>query len=1419
MKIRAFTSMKYSSTRVAAAAVILFLLLAALPAERASASLPISINTIAVGSQSGTLTYGTGGDATFLITITSGNGANGDVPSGTLSVSGLPSGATSAFSPNPTDACTGDCFVTSTLTISTADSTPAVTAQSFTVHSDATTQTGSGALTVNRRAITVTAVADTKTYDGTNGSAAVPHITAGSLASGDTATWTQTFDSRNAGSGRTLTPTGSLDNGKGPNYNVQFAAVSTGVINKKPITVTAVAYTKTYDGTTSAAAAPTNSGVAAGDTPGFTEAYTDRNAGLGNKTLAASGIVNDNNGGNNYLYDYVSSTTGTINPKPITVTAVANSKTYDRTTSAAAKPTDTGVASGDTANFTEAYTDKTVGTNKTLTPSGSVSDTNSGNNYAVTLVSANTGTITAVGVTISGVSVTSRVYDGTMTAALGGTPVFTGVIGGDIATPGAMPSATFTDKNAGNNKPVTLTAPGFTLTGADAGNYTVTQPSGLTGTVTPKPITVTAAGDSKTYDGSNSSSAAPTITSGGLVSGDGATWTQTFDSRNAGSGKTLTPAGTISDGNSGNNYSVTFAVVSTGTISQKPITVTAVAYTKTYDGNTTAAALPTAPGIVAGDTPGFTEVYSDKNVGTSNKTLIPSGIVNDGNNGLNYTYTMTSVATGTISPKPITVTAVANSKTYDRTTSAAAIPTNSGVASGDTASFTEAYADKTVGTNKTLTPSGSVSDTNSGNNYAVTLVSANTGTITAVGVTISGVSVTSRVYDGTMTAALGGTPVFTGVIGGDIATPGATPSATFTDKNAGNNKPVTLTAPGFTLTGADAGNYTVTQPSGLTGTVTPKPITVTAIANSKVYDGTLTAAAIPTDLGVVAGDTPGFIEAYSNKSAGNGTKNLVPSGVVTDGNAGLNYAYTYLSFTTGTITQKPVTVTAITNTKTYDGNTTALAVPTNSGLGSGDTAGFTEVYSDKNVGTGNKTLIPSGLVADGNNGNNYLYTYVNFTAGTINARPITVRAASNTKTYDGTISSNGIPTITSGTLVVGENPVWTQTFDNKNVGTGKVLTPAGAVNDGNFGHNYNVTFATVSTGRINAAALTIKARDAFKQVGDALTFYGTEFTTAPATLYSGDWVSSVTLMSPGCVPEAEVGTYSIMPSAASGNGLTNYTISYHAGTLTVAAAPPVFLAAPLSWNYGMVKKGITSAAKTFTITNTGGSALIIDSAALAGANPGQFQITADTCSAATLSPGDPCSVTATFKPTVTGLMAASLQFSDNASDSPQSIPLSGKGAAELALNGGFNTYPSATSKIPKNWVAASFAATDGKYTAAKKEGLASLKIANTSAVTKTLTQTRLLSGAAGSTFKLSVWAKAQNIPATAGLVRVQVQLYNGTKLVQTKLINLPKGTYGFTQKNVGFTASGAYTKVVIKLIYTKKSGAVWFDCLSLLRTP
>lgn len=84
------------------------------------------------------------------------------------------------------------------------------------------------------------------------------------------------------------------------------------------------------------------------------------------------------------------------------------------------------------------------------------------------------------------------------------------------------------------------------------------------------------------------------------------------------------------------------------------------------------------------------------------------------------------------------------------------------------------------------------------------------------------------------------------------------------------------------------------------------------------------------------------------------------------------------------------------------------------------------------------------------------------------------------------------------------------------------------------------------------APLTITANSTNKTYGQTVTFAGTEFTTG--MLYNSDGVTSVTLTSGGTASNATAGPYSIVPSAAVGSGLANYSITYSNGTLTVNQA-------------------------------------------------------------------------------------------------------------------------------------------------------------------------------------------------------------------------------------------------------------------------
>ena len=161
-------------------------------------------------------------------------------------------------------------------------------------------------------------------------------------------------------------------------------------------------------------------------------------------------------------------------------------------------------------------------------------------NYTITYV-GNNFTITTASLSITGITGANKIYDGTTIATINGTASYVGLVAADagLAVTGT-PSFNFNNKNQGTAKPITVT--GYT---APSSNYTLTQPTGLTGTITPKTVNIIATANDKQYDG-NTTATLSNITSPGFISGDLVTInyaSATFDTKEVGNGKTVTVIG------------------------------------------------------------------------------------------------------------------------------------------------------------------------------------------------------------------------------------------------------------------------------------------------------------------------------------------------------------------------------------------------------------------------------------------------------------------------------------------------------------------------------------------------------------------------------------------------------------------------------------------------------------------------------------------------------------------------------------------------------------------------------------------------------------------------------------------------------------------------------------------------------------
>jgi len=133
-----------------------------------------------------------------------------------------------------------------------------------------------------------------------------------------------------------------------------------------------------------------------------------------------------------------------------------------------------------------------------------------------------------------------------------------------------------------------------------------------------------------------------------------------------------------------------------------------------------------------------------------------------------------------------------------------------------------------------------------------------------------------------------------------------------------------------------------------------------------------------------------------------------------------------------------------------------------------------------------------------------------------------------------------------------------------------------------------------------------------------------------------------------------------------------YGTTYYGGTDGVGIVfslalrgAPVASISPARLAFGSWANDNTSAAENVMLTNTGTTPLSFFGVTFTGANAGDFAQT-DTCSTS-VDPGMSCYIQVTFTPSTLGAETATLNFNDNAANSPQTVALSGTGSAPVLL--------------------------------------------------------------------------------------------------------------------------------------------------------
>jgi hypothetical protein len=483
----------------------------------------------------------------------------------------------------------------------------------------------------------------------------------------------------------------------------------------------------------------------------------------------------------------------------------------------------------------------------------------------VNITTASSGNIvSAKGLTITGLTGANKTYDGSTFASATGTAAYSGLVNSESFSVTGTPSFSFASAAVGTGKTITVT--GYS---APSANYSISQPAGLTADITAKSLTITANNITKTEGATLTGGAGSTaFTSSGLVSSESIGSVTIAYGNGAASNdlagtytNQVTPSLALGGTFSASNYSITYvqgniiveAAPASPTITAS-LSTFASAFSTTYGTASTAQSFSVSGAALTGDLTltaptGFEISLSNSTGYTASLNLVQSsgavasttiyariaatsaaGSYNSSSFSVSGggATTVTIAATtsnNTVAQKALTISGLsAANKSYNGNTNATLSGTAaySGLANSESfavvGSATATFASANVANGIAVTVTGFSAPSA---NYSITQPSF-TANITAVNLTISGISIANKTYDNSTTATITGTAAYQGTINNESFAVTGTPAAVFASVNVGNSIAVTVT--GYT---APSANYTLTQPTGLTANITAANQTIT----------------------------------------------------------------------------------------------------------------------------------------------------------------------------------------------------------------------------------------------------------------------------------------------------------------------------------------------------------------------------------------------------------------------------------------------------------------------------------------------------------------------------------------------------------------------------------------------------------------
>jgi subtilase family serine protease len=238
--------------------------------------------------------------------------------------------------------------------------------------------------------------------------------------------------------------------------------------------------------------------------------------------------------------------------------------------------------------------------------------------------------------------------------------------------------------------------------------------------------------------------------------------------------------------------------------------------------------------------------------------------------------------------------------------------------------------------------------------------------------------------------------------------------------------------------------------------------------------------------------------------------------------------------------------------------------------------------------------------------------------------------------------SNGEPTTAGYDLATG--------WGSPN-GVGLINALAGSASP-DFGLALSPGSVTVTQGSKGTSTITVTPSNSFS---GNVTLSASGLPSGVTAAFSPNPATSTSALTLTASATAATGTVTVTIKGVSGSLTHTTTLSL---TVNASSSGATVTLKPTSLTWGKIAVGTTAPVRAVTVKNTGTATLNITNVAIGG----DFaqKIVSASCGS-TLKVGKTCQIQVTFTPIQTGARTGTLTITDNAPDSPQSVPLSGTG--------------------------------------------------------------------------------------------------------------------------------------------------------------